>query len=210
MVILGAKQVGRGTAALIWGSIVLVLAVLIAYQLLIRGQGGHGDTPPDLVAVVPFVSGYMALVVALLWLAVLDQPRFAMFRPAMLASAAAGLLLLGVFALFSIGLPLFVAGVLAAIAAIRVLVGRASRNAILSEVAAAVTAVLLLVGGFEVTQRIIVCPPNETIGGGGSGFLTGPYHYECVNGTLTWHSGECNSGGMVFDANGNPISTSSC
>ena len=207
MVIPGARQLGRGTAALIWGSIVLVLGDLIVYQLLIRGQG---DSPPDSVAVVPFVSGYMVLVVGLLWLAVLDLPRLAKQRPAMLAAAAAGLVVLGVFAAFSIGLPLLVAGILAAIAAIRTLVISASKNAALSVVAGAVIAVLVLVGGFEVTQRIIVCPPTGTMGGGGSGFLTGAYHYECVDGTLTWHSGECNSGGQGLDANGNAFATSSC
>ena len=207
MVIPGTRQVGRGTAALIWGSMVLVLADLIAYLLLIRGQG---DSPPDSVAGVPFISGYMVLVVGLLWLAVLDLPRLAKLRPAMLAAAAAGLLLLGVFALFSIGPPLFLAGVLAAIAAITALARNPSGNAPLSVVAGAAIAVLVLVGGFEVTQRIIVCPPTGTMGGGGSGFLTGAYHYECVNGTLTWHSGECNSGSQGIDANGNAFATSNC
>jgi hypothetical protein len=207
MVVPGTQPVGRATATLIWVSIVLTLADLIAYQLLLRGQGGP---PPDSAAVGPFVSGYLLLMAALVWLAVVDQPRLATFRPAMLASAAAGLLLLGVFAMFSIGLPIFVAGVLAAIAAIRALVGRNSKNAILPEVAAAVIAVMVLVGGFEVTQRIIVCPPSGTMSGGGSGFVTGAYHYECVNGTLTWHSGECNSGSQGVDTNGNAFATSSC
>ena len=207
MVIPGTKLVGRGTAALIWGSIVLVLAVLVAYLLLIRGQG---ETPPDSVAVVPFVSGYLALMAVLLWLAILDQPRLAMLRPAMLAAAVGGLLLLGIFAMFSIGLPILLAGVLASIAAIRVLAGRSSRNAVLSEVAGAVIAVIVLVGGFEVTQRIIICPPSGTMGGGGSGFLTPAYHYQCVNGTLTWYPGDCNNGFQGFDANGNPITSNGC
>ena len=207
MIIPGSRQVGRGTAALIWGSIVLVLADLIVYQFLIRGQG---DSSPDSAAVVPFVSGYMVLMVVLLFLAVLDQPRLAKLRHAMLASAAAGLVVLGIFAAFSIGIPLFVAGILAGVGSIRVLAGRSSKNAQLSAVAGGVIAVLVLVGGFEVTQRIIVCPPTGSMGGGGSGFLTGAYHYECVNGTLTWHSGECTSGGQGFDSNGNPLSTNGC
>ena len=209
MVIPGASQVVRATAALIWASIVLVLADLIAYLLLIRGQGGGGSSPES-AAVVPFVSSYMVLMAVLLWLSQLDRPRLAMLRPAMLASAAAGLLLLGVFAMFSIGLPIFLAGVLTTIAAIRALVGRNSKSAMLSEVAAVVIAVMVLVGGFEVTQRIIRCPPSETMSGGGSGFLNGPYHYECVNGSLIWHSGECNSGSQGVDANGNGLATSNC
>jgi hypothetical protein len=106
--------------------------------------------------------------------------------------------------------PLFVAGILAAIAAIPVLVGRNSRNAVLSEVAAAMIALTALFGGFGVTQRIIVCPSTGTMGGGGSGFLTGPYHYTCVNGKLMWYLGDCNGVTGGFDANGNPISSSGC
>jgi hypothetical protein len=207
MVIPGAKHLGRGTAALIWGSMVLVVAAFVAYLLLIRGQG---DTPPDSVAVVPFVSGYLVFMAVLLWLATLDQPRLATLRPAMLAAAGAGLLLLGIFAMFSIGLPIFLAGVLASIAAVRVLVGMNSRKALVSEIAAAVIAVTVLVGGFGVSSRIIVCPPTGTMGGGGSGFLTPAYHYQCVNGKLTWYPGDCNNGFQGFDANGNPILSTGC
>jgi len=207
MVIPGARQVGRSSAILIWGSIVLVLAVSIAYRLILRVQG---DPPPDSVATVPFVSGYMLLMAALLGLSLFGHPRLVILRPAMLAFAVAGLLLLGFFALFSIGLPLFIAGILAAIAAIRELILRNSKSALLSGVAAGAIALIVLVGGFEVTQRIIVCPPSGTMGGGGSGFLTSPYHYTCANGKLTLYSGDCNGVVGGFDANGNPISASGC
>jgi hypothetical protein len=207
MVIPGTRQVGRGTAALIWASMVLVLADLIVYQVLIRSQGASS---PESAAVVPFVSGYMVLMEALLLLSMLDQPRLALLRPALLGAAAAGLAVLGIFAAFSIGIPLFAAGILAGIAAISALARRPSRNAPLPVVGAMVIALLVLVGGFEVTQRIIICPPTGTMGGGGSGFLTGAYHYECVDGKLTWHAGECNSGGQGFDANGNPLPLSAC
>ena len=207
MVIPGGRQVGRSSAILIWGSIVLVVAASIAYRVIFRVQG---EPPPDSIAVIPFVSGYMLLMAALLGLSLLAHPRLVMLRPAMLAFAAAGLLLLGFFALFSIGLPIFIAGVLAAIAAIRVLILRSSKNAVLAGVAGAVIAVTLLVGGFELTQRIIVCPSTGSMGGGGSGFLTSPYHYTCVNGTLTMYSGDCYGVAGGFDANGNPISSNGC
>jgi hypothetical protein len=202
VVIPGEQQLGRVTAALVLGSIVIVLADTIVYQVLIRGQDGP---PPDSAAVVPFVSGYMLLMAVLLGLTLLGSPRVAMLRPAMLAAPAAGLMLLGFFALMSIGLPLFVAGILAGIAAVTSLASRGSRNVALSEVAAAVIAVTLLVGGFAVANRIIVCPPTGSMGGGGSGFLTSAYHYTCVNGTLTMYSGDCNGVTGGFDANGNPI-----
>jgi hypothetical protein len=206
VVIPGAGRVGRTTALLVLAAIVLVVADLIAYQLLIKGQG---DAPPDSAAVVPFVSGFMLVMAALLALSLLAHPRLVPLQPAMLAFAAAGLLALGIFAAFSIGVPIFVAGILAAAAAVRALVGT-KRTTMLSEVAAGVIAVVVLVGGFAVTQRIVVCPPSGTMGGGGSGFLTGAYHYQCVDGTLTMYSGDCNGVQGGVDANGIPTSSNGC
>jgi hypothetical protein len=152
----------------------------------------------------------MLLMAVVLALTLGGHPFLVTKRPAMLAAAAAGLLLLGFFALFSIGLPLFVAGILAAIAAIRSLGGRAGKREVLSEVAGAVIALIVLLGGFEVTQRIIVCPPTGTMAGSSSGFLTGPYHYRCDNGTLTWYAGDCNGVTGGVDPNGNPLSANGC
>jgi hypothetical protein len=207
MVIQRDAQVGRPTAVLVWASMVLALADAIAYLLLIRSQGGG---QPETAFTIPFVTGFMLLMAVLLWLSLLDRSLLVSLRPALRAAAAAGLLLLGVFAAFSIGLPIFLAGILATIAAIRALAGRNLKNAMLSEVAAAVIAVTVLVGGFEVTQRVTLCPPSGTMSGGGSGFLTGAYHYECVNGTLRLHSGECTGGSQGIDANGNAFATSNC
>ncbi len=67
--------------------------------------------------------------------------------------------------------------------------------------ASAVIAVAVLIAGFEVTERIIVCPANGSMAGGGTGFVTGPYYYDCVNGHLNFHSGSCSSG--AIDENGN-------
>ena len=122
-------------------------------------------------------------------------------RMALRAAAAGGLLVLGVVAMFSIGLPLVIAGALATAATVRT----ASRQRVMlssvSAVGAAMIAVAILVTGFEVTDRLIVCPEHGTMGGGGSGFVTGPYYYDCVNGKLTFHSGLCTSGSS--DSSGN-------
>ena len=135
MVIPGAGRVGRTNALLILAPLVLVVADLVVYGVLLTSQGGP---PPDSAAIVPFVSGYMLLMAVVLALTLGGQPFLVTMRPAMLAATAAGLLLLGFFALFSIGLPLFVAGILAAIAGLRAaLAGRSLRNALLAEGAAA-------------------------------------------------------------------------
>ena len=207
MVIPGAGRVGRTNALLILAALVLVVADLVVYGVLLRSQGGR---PPDSAAIVPFVSGYMLLMAVVLALTLGGHPFLVTMRPAMLAAAAAGLVLLGFFALFSIGLPLFVAGILSAIAAIRSLGDRNGRSTVLSEVAGAVIALMVLLGGFEVTQRIIVCPPAGEMGGSSSGFLTGPYHYRCVNGTLTWYAGDCNGVTGGVDPHGIQPSANGC
>jgi hypothetical protein len=200
-------RVGRPTATLVWASVVLVLGVLVAYLLLIRAQG---QAQPDAFT-VPFVASYLALMAVLLWLSLLDRPRLASLRPALRGAGAAGLLVLGIIAAFSVGLPIFAAGVLAAIAAIRALAGPRLRMAVVSEVAAAVIALIVLVGGFEVTQRLIFCPPTGSISGGGSHFVTGTYHYQCLDGTLTMYSGDCYevSSGAAYSS-GNVTATSGC
>ena len=115
--------------------------------------------------------------------------RVALVRLALRAAAAGGLLVLGVIAIFSFGLPLVIAGAMASGATVRTLRGPFVNPGSLAAVAAAAIAVALLVAGFEVTERMIVCPSQGTASGSGQGFVSGPYHYECVNGRLSFHSG---------------------
>jgi hypothetical protein len=199
-------RVGRPTALVVWAAMILVLADLVVYGLLIRGQS---EPQPDAFT-VPFVAGYLTLMALGLWMSLLDRPSLVTLRPALRAGAAAGLIPLGILGAMSIGLPIFAAGVLAAIAAVGALAGPRLRNAVLSQIAAAVIAVTVLVGGFELTQRLILCPPSGNISVSGSGFVTGAYHYQCVNGTLTWYSGDCNGVTGGTDANGNPLSANGC
>ncbi|MHB8588191.1 MAG: hypothetical protein ACYDA0_04960 [Candidatus Dormibacteraceae bacterium] len=71
----------------------------------------------------------------------------------------------------------------------------------LSSVVAAVVVVVVLVAAFEASERMIVCPAHGVAGGGGTGLVTDPYHYDCVNGRLSFHSGSCSSTSM--DSSGN-------
>ena len=108
-------------------------------MLLIRAQPG---SRPGIVGVVPFVAGYMFVMAVLLWLSIVDRPALASMRPAMRAAAAAGLLVLGVIAAFSIGLPIIVAGILAAITAALALAGPHMARGVLTEIVAAMVAVI--------------------------------------------------------------------
>jgi hypothetical protein len=164
--------------------IVMALVVDVVYVALITNQNSHHQVSPH-AYIVPFIAGYVAAMAVLLAVSLL--PRLtASIRIAMRTAAAAGLLVLGVLALFSIGLPLVIAGAIATAAVIRTHPVRLSS---VSAIAGAVIALAVLFAGFEITERVIACPDQGTMGGSGSGFLSGPYHYECVNGKLTFQSG---------------------
>src|ERR1700687_792257 len=115
-----AVQDSRPTRTLVLIATVLVLIGDAGYVLIVATQGAY---PPDAFT-VPFLAGYWLVMAAMLWLSVLDRPRLATLRPALRAAAAAGLLITGVLGLFSIGLPMVIAGALATGAAVRTLAGR--------------------------------------------------------------------------------------
>ena len=165
-------------------ALAIVLATDVLYIGLIEAQG------PGPEAYLPrFVASYLAVMAALIGIALLPQPEIAAIRVPMRAAAAGGLLALGFIAAFSIGLPLVGAGVLTTVALTRTSREPRSRLGRLAGLGAALLAVGLLIAGFEVTERLIVCPQTGTAGGSGSGFVTGAYHYECVDGRLHWLSG---------------------
>ena len=186
----------RAARLMTWVALILVLVTDAAYVLLIRGQGAIA---PDAYT-VPFVVAYLLLLAGLLLASLMGLPRAA-WRMPMRAGATGGLLILGVLAIFSIGLPLLIAGALATGATVRTLRGPQVTRASVSAIAAAVVAVVVLVTGFEITQRVIVCPATGSSGGGGNGFVTGPYYYDCVNGQLSYHSGSCSSSSTDLSGN---------
>jgi hypothetical protein len=192
----------RSTHLLVWIAVVMVLVTDVGYVLIIRSQE---PVPPDRYRGV-FVATYLALSAAMLATSLLRRPLVVRLRPALRAAASAGLLVMGVLALMSIGVLLLVAGAFATGAAVRSLAGLRWEGAI-SEVAAAIIAVAVLVAGFEVTERMIVCPSTGSSGGGGYGLVTGGYHWSCVDGRLDFQPGFCSSGGGGVDANGHAYAT---
>ena len=167
-------------------AIVIVLATDVLYVVLIRSQGG---AQPE-VYLPFFVGGYLALMAALIALALIPRPGVARVRPALRIAAITGLVVLGFLASFSIGVPILIAGLLVVVALVRSAAPvSGTRFAFVSGVAAGSVALLVLIAGFEVTDHLIVCPQTGTAAGSGRGIVTGPYHYECNEGQLTYHSG---------------------
>jgi len=163
------------------GAAIIAAAVDVLY-LGIVGTQGAGD--PQFLR-VPFVAAFIALMA--ISAALSSRASATRWRPLLLGVAAAGLLLLGFFAIFSIGLALLAAGVLALLALVNSL-----RHSDLSPAAAggmaaggAVLAVAVLLAGFSLAEVVIRCPAKGVEGGGGTRLLGGSYTYSCDNGKLT-------------------------
>jgi hypothetical protein len=173
----------RSVRLLLWIAAAVPLLMVAVYLSLIRSQGALSAD----VFTVPFVVVYMLAMAGML-VASLLLVNGAVGRATLRGGAAAGLITLGVFAAFSIGAPILLAGVIAAVGfGMSVGAVRPRRSALGAAVAALICVVVLLLG-FDVVHRVIVCPPTSTEGGGGSGLILGPYQYQCENGEVHWSS----------------------
>jgi hypothetical protein len=135
---------------------------------------------------VPFVASYLgALAICALLSAVVSGGSW---RVVLAGAAASGLLVLGFLGMFSIGLPLFVMGLLTT-GALVMAVKSAVRPGLAAgaPVVGALVAVIVLVAGLGISERVIACSPG-LVSGGGTTFLSGSYSYTCQNGRaiVTW------------------------
>jgi len=187
------------------GVAAIIAAVVDAvYYGFVSHQDGHDP----LGWRVPFVVTFIALLA--ITAALSTRASATTWRPALLALSAIGLLAMGFIAIFSIGLPLLIAGALAFVALIISLAASRQPAGILKAGTGGLLALAIFLGGFEATEHAIGCPAKGVETGSGSGFLSGPYHYTCINGKLTVYPGACNSGGATVDDSGNVISVSTC
>jgi hypothetical protein len=167
-----------------WTALAAAIMAAVVDVLYLGIVGSQGQEPQFLR--VPFVAVFIAVMAISAVLA--PRPSSEAFRPFLLGLSSGGLLLLGYFAIFSIGLPLIIAGVLALFALIRsssVRVQRASLPAPALAAAGGILSVAILFAGFALSEVVIKCPPTGTMGGGGASLLGGSYEYNCVDGKLT-------------------------
>jgi len=163
-------------------AVVAIAAIVVLYLSIIRSQGGPGEPPTDTPWVVPFVAGYEILMALLLAASLVVPPAV---RPALRGAAAAGLFVLGVLALFSIGLGDIIAAALAAAATVLSAMATRGPRTWLSLAAAALASVAILLGGFQIAWSHIVCQPTGQSGGSSAG-LFGGAAYDCNEGVLTY------------------------
>jgi len=138
---------------------------------------------------VPFIAAFIAVMAICAALSSMASAgRWGSF---LLGVSAAGLLLLGFLAMFSIGLPLVIAGVLAALGLIKTLGDvrssgeRSARAAVATAAGGAVLAVVVLLAGVSFTELAVRCPANGQESGSGFSLLGGAYQYRCDHGVLT-------------------------
>ena len=171
-----------------WPALAVALTAGIVDPLYLRYVSMQGAHDPQFLR-VPFVAAFIALMAIC---AALSIPAWAdRWRPLLLGVSAGGLLLLGYFAMFSIGLPLIVAGLLAVLGLARSLPGKTIRQqsperlSLGMAVGGAAFAVAILLVGFSLTELAIRCPSTGMEGGGGISALGSSYQYNCDNGKLT-------------------------
>lgn len=155
-----------------------------------------------------FVAAFIAVMVIAAALAL--RPSAASWRTVLLGLSSIGLLAIGYVGIFSIGLPLLLAGLAVLGVLIGSLVASPQPAGVLRAGAGGLLALVIFVGGLELTAQAISCPAVGFEGGSGSSLLRGPYHYLCVDGKLTVRPGECNRAGASVDANGHVIAVADC
>jgi hypothetical protein len=172
-----------------WARVAAAVIAGTADVLYLGYVGSQGASDPQFLR-VPFVATFIAVMA--MSAALSSRASAAPWRPLLLGASAAGLLLLGYFGIFSIGLPLLVAGALAFVGLIGSLSLTGGSPADPGKAAAAgmavggtVLAVVVILAGFSLAERAIRCPARGMESGGGSGFLGGSYQYNCADGTLT-------------------------
>lgn len=156
---------------------ILVLTVDVLYVWYVVFVQRDGSDQPW---TVPFVAAYLvAMAVCAVLAATIPA---ATWRLAFLGATAIGLLVLGFFALMSIGLPLFIMGLVSAAVLVNAIRHAARRRRALAvSLTGALASISLQFVGFAVTERMIACPPGAVSGSGG-GLFSGSYTYTCQNG----------------------------
>jgi hypothetical protein len=167
--------------------LLLIIAIVVAeadealYLFVIFNQSP--PRAPD-VLTVPFVASFIQLMAILVGISMLNSPTFIRLRPALRGGAAAGLLVLGVIGAFSIGAPLFLAGLTVMGVAVRTVSQSPALPSIMSAFLAALVVVALLVTGFEVTARVIECPADGSSSGSWNGIVSGGFTWDCAGGQV--------------------------
>ena len=170
-----------------WAGIAAAIIAASVDGLYLGVVGSQGASDPEFIR-LPFVASFIALMA--ICAALSARASAARWRSLLLGISTGGLLLLGYFGMFSIGLPLLVAGLIAGYGTIRTLThgslgGTSGGAAVGMAAGGAMAAIVILLIGFLLADLAIRCPSDGTVGGSGTTLLGGSYSYSCDNGKLT-------------------------
>src|SRR5207248_4201627 len=146
------------------------------------GFVSHPDGHDPLGWRVAFVATFIAVLA--ITAALSTRASATTWRPALLALSAIGLLSMGFIGIFSIGLPLLIAGALAFVALMFSLAASRQPAGILKAGAGGLLALAIFLGGFGATDHAIGCPATGVDLGCGAVVLIRPYRVACVVGEL--------------------------
>ena len=187
-------------------AVIVACAVDMLYVAQIIGPpGGRGNS---LVWRSTFVALFIAVMVIAAALAV--RPSAASWRTILLGLSSVGLLAMGYLAIFSIGLPLLVAGLAVLVVLIGAVVASPQPAGVIRAAAGGLLALVIFFGGLELTAQAISCPAHGFEAGTGSSFFGGPYHYLCVDGKVTIRPGDCIHMGASVDPSGHVTAVTDC
>jgi hypothetical protein len=178
----------------------------VLYGVLVRGQDAGPVNPQPLRA--PFIVAFVALIAGASLLVAIRPLQPA--RAPLLGFSAIGFIGAGFMGIFSIGLPLIVAGALVVTAAVQS--SKPARRLVswVPALTGGALAAVLLVVGLQLTEFPTACPATGYEGGSGSALITGAYHWHCANGQLTVAAGECHTGGARIAPDGHVVEVTGC
>ena len=183
---------------------VLEAVIDVLYLALIQNQASERVVSLR----VPFVAGFIAVMALSAGLS--SWRRLDRSAPLLLGLSAGGLVAIGLIAIFSVGILILLAAVPIVIAAVQSLVRVRRPIGIMQAFGGLMLALAVFLAGIQLTEIPVACPTRGYEAGSGSGLLSSPYHWTCVNGKLTVAPGECTHGGATVDPSGKVIATSGC
>lgn len=166
-----------------WLALTAAIIAGVVDVVLLGDVGGQPGPSTGEVLRVPFVAGTIGL--AAIAAALAARQSAGAIRPVVLSLSTGSLLSIGFFGIFSIGYPLLLAGLLA-LAALGITTLQARTwGASLLAIAGVVAAIVIVVAGFEIAPRVVVCPPTGVESSSGQGLLGDTHSWSCDNGKLT-------------------------
>ena len=147
------------------------------YLLILHGQSASDGTLRSVFVAVVIAVASLAAATARL-------ANRAMLQRLLLAFAAAVFLILGVLSLFSIGMPLIAAGVVASVAELN-LRGNNRPAAIAATCMGLALAVAVALAGLQWTSYPVQCPSPGDSAGSGNTFFGSSFSWTCHAGHIT-------------------------